>query len=70
MKILCELFETLDCGSQVAMAVKLSGPHRWAVRMPTDGEQLPGLEVPERYRDRLRKLMADELSRKSDAVSR
>ena len=72
MKILSEHFETLDCGTQVAMAVKLSGPvgsDRWAVWLSTDGEQLPGKEVPERYRDRLRDLMDDDLVGKSGAIA-
>ncbi len=70
--ILSEHFATLDCGSQVGMAVRLDEPNGYglSVRLPTDGEQLPGLDVPERYRERLRVRMLDLIAEKLAAVRR
>ncbi len=65
--VISEHFATLDCGSQVGMALSKPIGHRWAVRMNTDGEQLPGLEVPERYRVRLRARMRELIARKARA---
>ena len=70
MNILRERFCTFDFGSKVAMAVEFEDANRFAVRMETDGELLPGLDVPERYHDRLRTLMARSIEAKLNEVSR
>ena len=68
MNILRERFCTLDLGSQVGMAVEFENASRLAVRMETDGELLPGLDVPDRYHDRLRVLMARSIEAKVNGV--
>ena len=65
MNILRERFCTFDLGTKVAFA-----KDRFAVRMDTDGEVLPDLDVPERYHDRLRELMARSTEAKLNEVSR
>jgi len=69
--IISEGFATFDAGLQVGGAFKLDEPcngypyRMVVVRMRTDGEQLPGLDVPEKYRIRLRAQMENFIARKS-----
>lgn len=66
-EIISEQFIMFDHASQVGMAATLDEPvgRRVALRMKTDGEQLSGRVVPEKYRERLRAKMRERIAMKN-----